>query len=158
MSLELWRWCLLELESWRHTQALNRPSLCGSRYGFPLQGWCTTWEMTRTIVGTLTRGIKIYHCRFLSRNYAAFAWCLDELVKILECKKERSQFCQSSIIWIPWMQWRKRWVFGEAFAQLIEQIFEDADTVEKVVIWRPSLFEAANIFFFPSKHTSLEWI
>lgn len=42
----------------------------------------------------------------------AFAWCLDELVKILEFKKESSQFCQSSSIWIPRMQGRKEGVWG----------------------------------------------
>uniref|UniRef100_A0A2N9FN27 ADP-ribosyl cyclase/cyclic ADP-ribose hydrolase n=1 Tax=Fagus sylvatica TaxID=28930 RepID=A0A2N9FN27_FAGSY len=40
-----------------------------------------------------------------SRNYASSSWCLDELVKIMECRrmKRGSLFCLYSIMWNPRM-------------------------------------------------------
>lgn len=57
-----------------------------------------------------------------SRNYAASAWCLDELVKILECKNKRGQTVLPIFYHVDPSDVRmQRGCFGKAFAQHIEQ-------------------------------------
>ncbi|XP_027362363.1 TMV resistance protein N-like, partial [Abrus precatorius] len=76
-----------------------------------------------------------------SKNYAASKWCLDELVKILECGKTRRQVIMPVFYDIDPSDVRnQRGSYAEAFAKH-EQIFHEN---KKVKEWRNGLIEAAN--------------
>jgi deoxyribodipyrimidine photolyase len=78
-----------------------------------------------------------------SKNYANSTWCLDELVKILECKKEKGQVVCSVFYNISPSDVRhQRGSYKEAF-DMLEERFED--NKEKVKKWRMALTEAANL-------------
>ncbi|KAL6343091.1 hypothetical protein AAG906_018924 [Vitis piasezkii] len=62
-----------------------------------------------------------------SENYAGSRWCLDELVKIMECRKEMKQTV------VP--------IFYHAFSNYKE---DTEEMKEKVRSWRSALTEAAN--------------
>nr|XP_016508751.1 PREDICTED: disease resistance protein TAO1-like [Nicotiana tabacum] len=69
-----------------------------------------------------------------SRNYASSSWCLNELVKILECKEKLKQMVLPIFYDVDPSEVRKlTGLFGEPFG---------AQRVEK---WRAALTEAANL-------------
>ncbi|KAL5843181.1 hypothetical protein ACOSQ4_009139 [Xanthoceras sorbifolium] len=75
-----------------------------------------------------------------SKGYASSSWCLDELVKILECKKMDGQIVVPVSYGIDPSDVRKQsGTFADAFAEH-EQRFK-----ERLTIWRDALTEAANI-------------
>nr|XP_016491657.1 PREDICTED: TMV resistance protein N-like [Nicotiana tabacum] len=77
-----------------------------------------------------------------SRNYASSSWCLNELVKILECKEKLKQMVLPIFYDVdPSEVRRQTGLFGEAFAKHKERPF-GAQRVEK---WRAALTEAANL-------------
>ncbi|XP_061336956.1 disease resistance protein RPV1-like [Gastrolobium bilobum] len=77
-----------------------------------------------------------------SKNYAASKWCLDELLKILECGKTRGQIIIPIFYDIDPSDVRKqRESYAEAFAKH-DRNFQDMNMVRK---WRESLEEAANL-------------
>ncbi|XP_033509467.1 disease resistance protein RUN1-like isoform X2 [Nicotiana tomentosiformis] len=77
-----------------------------------------------------------------SRNYASSSWCLNELVKILECKEILKQMVLPIFYDVDPSQVRKQTgIFGEALAKHKERLF-GAQRVEK---WRAALTEAANL-------------
>ena len=84
----------------------------------------------------------------LSENYASSTYCLDELVKILECKKNdllvRSIFYNVD----PSKVRNQKGKFGEALTKH-EKIFKDNKKVQK---WREALHEATNISGWHYKH------
>ncbi|XP_022946575.1 disease resistance protein RPS6-like [Cucurbita moschata] len=75
-----------------------------------------------------------------SENYASSSWCLDELVKIIECKK-----CKGQIVWpifykVDPLDIRKQTgSFGEAL------VTHQAKFEKKIQIWREALTNAANL-------------
>ena len=80
-----------------------------------------------------------------SRNYAFSTWCLDELVKIVECKNTSDH--QQMIFPIfydvePTMVRKQTASFQEAFLKHEEAFREN---IEKVQKWRDALTEVANI-------------
>ncbi|KAL6331767.1 hypothetical protein AAG906_020106 [Vitis piasezkii] len=79
----------------------------------------------------------------LSPNYAHSRWCLDELLKIMECRKEMGQTVLPVFHHVDPSHVRKQTgSFGEAFDN------HKADTEEKkekVQRWRTALTEAANL-------------
>ncbi|XP_057448350.1 TMV resistance protein N-like [Lotus japonicus] len=78
-----------------------------------------------------------------SENYAASEWCLDELVKILECGKTRRQIVVPVFYDIdPSHVRNQRESYAEAFAKH-ERKFQGK--MEKVQEWRKALLEAANL-------------
>nr|XP_016502640.1 PREDICTED: TMV resistance protein N-like isoform X2 [Nicotiana tabacum] len=78
----------------------------------------------------------------LSRNYASSSWCLNELVKILECKEKLKQTVLPIFYDVHPSEVRKQiGLFGEALAKHKERPF-GAQMVEK---WRAALTEAANL-------------
>nr|XP_016500254.1 PREDICTED: disease resistance protein TAO1-like isoform X2 [Nicotiana tabacum] len=77
-----------------------------------------------------------------SRNYASSSWCLNELVKILECKEKLKQMVLPIFYDVDPSEVRKQTgLFGEALAKHKERPF-GAQRAEK---WRAALTEAANL-------------
>ncbi|KAG6625612.1 hypothetical protein CIPAW_16G109800 [Carya illinoinensis] len=82
----------------------------------------------------------------LSKNYASSTWCLDELMKILECKKTKQQkvlpiFYDAN----PTEKRHQREGFRKALAKLKER-FKDESKVER---WKATLTEVAGFSGFP---------
>ncbi|XP_045822914.1 TMV resistance protein N-like isoform X2 [Trifolium pratense] len=77
-----------------------------------------------------------------STNYASSSWCLDELVKILECWKTKGQLVFPVFYYVdPSFVRHQRGSFGTAMAKH-EVTFKD--DVEKLKKWKKALFDAAN--------------
>ena len=76
-----------------------------------------------------------------SKNYAHSKWCLDELAKIMECRKEKQQIVLPVFYHVDPSDVRKQTgSFGEAFS-----IHEKNVDAEKVQRWRDSLTDASNL-------------
>lgn len=77
-----------------------------------------------------------------SKNYASSSWCLDELVKILDCRERLNQVVLPIFYDVDPSQVRKQTgSFGDALAKHKERLF-GAERVEK---WKGALTEAANL-------------
>lgn len=95
------------------------------------------------ISATLVRAIEDAKLSVIvfSRNYAASKWCLDELVKILECKKMRGQIVMPIFYDIDPSDVRnQRGSYADAFVKY-DRNFEERIKVQE---WRNGLLEAAN--------------
>ncbi|ONI21472.1 hypothetical protein PRUPE_2G068400, partial [Prunus persica] len=78
-----------------------------------------------------------------SENYASSRWCLDELVKILQCKESKQQIVLPFFYKVDPSDVRhQRSSYGDAFVHH-ERKFKDDK--EKVLKWRRALPEAANL-------------
>ncbi|EEF38940.1 TMV resistance protein N, putative [Ricinus communis] len=78
-----------------------------------------------------------------SENYAFSPWCLDELVKILECKKTVGQIVLPVFYHVdPSDVAEQKGGFGAAFIEH-EKCFKER--IDKLQKWRAALTEAANI-------------
>ena len=77
-----------------------------------------------------------------SKNYATSTWCLDELVKILECKKKGQVVFPVFYKVDPSEVRSQKGKFGEALAKHEESFKYD---MNKVQIWRAALNEAGNL-------------
>ena len=78
-----------------------------------------------------------------SENYAGSRWCLDELVKIMKCRKEMKQTVVPIFYHVdPSHVRHQTGRFGEAFSNYKE---DTEEMKEKVRSWRSALTEAANI-------------
>ncbi|PRQ22400.1 putative toll-like receptor, P-loop containing nucleoside triphosphate hydrolase [Rosa chinensis] len=86
----------------------------------------------------------------LSQNYASSTWCLEELVRILECMKAREAVLPIFYDIDPSVVRKQTGIFGEAFANLEERFSDDK---EKVRRWRSALTEVASFSGWNSK----EW-
>ncbi|XP_049388262.1 disease resistance protein RUN1-like [Solanum stenotomum] len=77
-----------------------------------------------------------------SENYASSSWCLDELVKILDCRAKLNQIVLPIFYDVDPSQVRKQTgSFGEALAKHKERLF-GAERMEK---WKAALTEASNL-------------
>ncbi|XP_016566173.2 disease resistance protein RUN1 [Capsicum annuum] len=77
-----------------------------------------------------------------SKNYASSSWCLDELVKILECRDKLKQIVLPVFYDVDPSQVRNQsGCFGEGFAMRKERSFGD----ERMEKWKAALTEAANL-------------
>ncbi|RXI06313.1 hypothetical protein DVH24_018355 [Malus domestica] len=77
-----------------------------------------------------------------SENYASSRWCLEELVRILECKKSRKQIVLPVFYKVDPSDVRKQTSsFGDAFTEK----FKFEDNKEKILTWRSALTDAANL-------------
>ena len=83
-----------------------------------------------------------------SENYASFTWCLDELAKIVECKKN------DQLVWPifynidPSEVRYQKGKFGDALSKHEEKLKDN----KKVQSWREALHETANISGWHYKH------
>ena len=75
-----------------------------------------------------------------SENYASSKWCLDELAKIVECKKKDQLVLPIFYNIDPSEVRNQKGKFGEALSKHEEKL-----TDYKVQSWREALFEAASI-------------
>ena len=81
-------------------------------------------------------------------NYASSTWCLDELAKIVECKKN-DQLVRPVFYNIDPSEVRnQKGKFGEALSKHEEKIKDN----KKLHSWREALHEAANISGWHYKH------
>ena len=84
-----------------------------------------------------------------SENYAASTWCLDELVKILECGKEKNQFVFPIFYKVEPSDVRhQRNSYGIAMAAHEKKFGHDSEKVQK---WRSTLHEVSKIAGYPLK-------
>ena len=79
----------------------------------------------------------------LSTNYASSTWCLDELVKIVECMTERGMSVLPIFYHLDPSEVRhQRGAFKDAFDKHEERFKGNR---EKVQSWRAALREVANL-------------
>ncbi|CAL9007207.1 unnamed protein product, partial [Prunus brigantina] len=82
-----------------------------------------------------------------SENYGSSRWCLDELVKILQCKERKQQIVLPIFYKVDPSHVRNQTKsYGDAFA---EHNCRYKDNMEKVLKWRNALREAANLSGLP---------
>ncbi|KAM5552785.1 hypothetical protein ABKV19_025145 [Rosa sericea] len=76
-----------------------------------------------------------------SQNYASSRWCLDELVKILDCRKFKGQKFRAVFYKVAPSDVRHQTgAFGDAFAKIDQCRYKDS-----IGKWRKALEEAANL-------------
>ena len=79
----------------------------------------------------------------LSKNYASSTWCLDELVKIIECMREMKTIVLPIFYEVDPSNVRKKTgTFVNAFSEHEERF---KGCVKKVQTWRDALTEVANL-------------
>ena len=79
-----------------------------------------------------------------SKTYAHSKWCLDELVKIMECKDERGQIVIPIFYNVDPSEVRKQTgICGEAFTRHEENA--DEERKEKIRKWRTAMEQAGNL-------------
>jgi len=78
-----------------------------------------------------------------SQNYASSSWCLDELVKIIECSEKKKLVVIPVFYHIdPSHVRHQRGTYGDAFAKHEDRF---RDNLTKVHMWRTALHKAANL-------------
>ena len=76
----------------------------------------------------------------LSKNYASSTWCLDELVKIMECKESMESIVYPIFYDVDPSEVRKQTgTYAQAFVK------HEKENIEKVHMWRAALIEVANL-------------
>ncbi|KAG5574223.1 hypothetical protein H5410_054357, partial [Solanum commersonii] len=89
-----------------------------------------------------------------SKNYATSSWCLNELVKIMECKEKKNGltvipiFCNVDASHVRYQSES----FKEAFAKHESRYKDDVEGMQKVQRWKTALTAAADLsgYVFPS--------
>lgn len=102
-------------------------------------------ERGEQISETLLRTIQeaLISIVVFSQNYASSSWCLDELVKIMDCKQSKGQIVWPIFYKVDPSDVRKQTgSFGEALAK------HQANFNPKTQIWREALTTAANLSGF----------
>ena len=85
-----------------------------------------------------------------SEGYASSRWCLDELVKILQCKREYAQIVIPVFYRVDPSDVRNQTgPFGDSFSKLEERFKENS---KKLLTWRNALKEAASFSGFDSQN------
>ena len=88
-----------------------------------------------------------------SENYASSKWCLEELVKILQCRKDHGQvvipvFCGTEPSHIR----NQTGSFEKAFAKHERDIGDGESKRQRIQYWKDALTEAANISGWDSRN------
>ena len=81
-----------------------------------------------------------------SENYSSSGWCLDELVKILECRQNGQVVIPVFYKVDPSEVRNQKGNFGKMFAKLEEKFKNDTEKVQK---WKVALNEVANLSGWP---------
>ncbi|XP_048431408.1 TMV resistance protein N-like isoform X1 [Pyrus x bretschneideri] len=82
-----------------------------------------------------------------SKSYASSRWCLDELVKILQCRESKKQIVLPVFYKVdPSHVRNQKSSFGDAFTDHKSKF---KDKKEKVLMWRRALREVANLSGYP---------
>ncbi|XP_062028994.1 disease resistance protein RUN1-like [Rosa rugosa] len=100
-----------------------------------------TLKRGENISAALLRGIEVskIYVVICSENYASSSWCLDELVKILECQKSKQQIVILVFYKVdPAHVRHQTGSFGQALAGL-------KYNKDRVPIWRAALTQVANL-------------
>jgi len=129
-----------------------------TRYNFTshLHACLTRFQIKTYIDYNLVRGDEISNALLraieesklsvvvLSENYANSKWCLDELVKILDCKRNKGQVVVPVFYGIdhPSSVRNQTGSYGIAFAKHEKQF---RSNMNKVLRWRSALAEVANL-------------
>ncbi|XP_050254268.1 TMV resistance protein N-like [Quercus robur] len=83
---------------------------------------------------------SLYAIVILSKNYASSTWCLDELVKIVECKDKIGLIVHPIFYDVEPYEVRKQTGFyAQAFVK------HEKENIDKVQKWRAALKEVANL-------------
>ncbi|KAL3355217.1 hypothetical protein AABB24_019353 [Solanum stoloniferum] len=81
-----------------------------------------------------------------SKNYATSSWCLNELVKIMECKEVKKQIVIPVFYDVDPSEVRHQIKsFAEAFSKHESRYKDDGDGMQMVQGWRTALSAAANL-------------
>ncbi|XP_048431348.1 disease resistance protein RUN1-like [Pyrus x bretschneideri] len=89
-----------------------------------------------------------------SQTYASSSWCLEELVRILQCKDSKQQIVLPVFYKVEPSHVRKQESsFGKAFTELVSK---SGNNNEKVPVWKSALTEVANLSGFPVKEGDYE--
>ncbi|KAH0780751.1 hypothetical protein KY290_000349 [Solanum tuberosum] len=82
-----------------------------------------------------------------SKNYATSRWCLNELVKIMECYKDENEKTVIPVFYDvdPSHVRYQSESYAEAFAKHELQFKDDVEGMQKVKRWRTALCEAADL-------------
>ena len=84
-----------------------------------------------------------------SRNYAESRWCLDELVKIMECRRTIGQVVLPVFYDVDPSEVRhQKGKFGEVFQSLLNKKSNNLLNHGYELCWRGVLWEAANLAGF----------
>ena len=85
----------------------------------------------------------------LSQNYASSRWCLEELVKIVECMKSMGQRVLPIFYNVDPSDVRKqKGMFGEALAKHEE----NSENLKRVQSWKDALTQVANLSGWDSRN------
>ena len=83
----------------------------------------------------------------LSKNYASSTWCLDELVKIMECQKKMGQIVLPIFYDVePTVVRKQTGTYADAF---VEHEKPFSKNLKKVHAWRAALTDVAKISGWP---------
>ncbi|KAH0764647.1 hypothetical protein KY285_000518 [Solanum tuberosum] len=109
-----------------------------------------------SILEELSKGIKDSQVALVifSKNYATSRWCLDELVKIMECTNDENEKAIIPVFYgvdATDVRYQSK-SFAEAFAKHELKYKDDDEGMQKVQRWRTALTAAANLkgYVFPN--------
>ncbi|XP_059628663.1 disease resistance protein RPV1-like [Cornus florida] len=146
--------CILELQRGRHKNFVDHLFAALSQRGIYTFKDDKQLRRGQDISPSLVKAIE--ESRFalivFSRNYASSKWCLDELAKILECKKTMGQTVVPVFYDVDPSEVRKQAGSFESAFHIHEKAF--SGSMEKVQRWKTALVDAANISGYSVRDTA----